>query len=141
MMRQDPVWGTPPAELALAKDEVHVWRAKLDLTQTTIQSLRRTLAADELARAKRFRFAQDRDRFIAARGVLRAILSRYLKVEPARVYLTYNAHGKPTLDAKGGSNHAGYLCSSTYLTLVGWPYMPSPTVGRSAWTSSASART
>lgn len=105
MMRQDPGWGTPPAELALTKDEVHVWRAKLDLTQNTIQSLWRTLATDELARAKRFHFAQDRTRFIAARGVLRTILSLYLEVEPSRVLFSYSAHGKPTLDTKGGSNH------------------------------------
>jgi 4'-phosphopantetheinyl transferase len=106
-MRQDPVWGTPPTDLALANDEVHVWRAQLDLTQNTIQSLRRTLAADELARAERFRFAQDRERFIAARGVLRAILGRYLEVEPGRVLFSYSAQGEPALDAEGGRSDGG----------------------------------
>jgi 4'-phosphopantetheinyl transferase len=37
----------------------------------------------------------DRERFIASRGVLRLILSRYLAVPPGEVRVAYGRHGKP----------------------------------------------
>lgn len=55
------------------------------------------LPADELIRADRFRFEQDRQWFIVRRGLLRAILGCYLGIAPDRVYITYGHHEKPTL--------------------------------------------
>lgn len=90
-------WTSPPEILLLAGGEVHVWRASLDLPQPRIQALEPTLASDELTRAARFRFARDRTRFIAARGLLRTILARYLLGEPGMLTFSYNAYGKPSL--------------------------------------------
>jgi 4'-phosphopantetheinyl transferase len=55
------------------------------------------LSNDERSRARRFRFQCDRDRFTVARGLLRAILSFYLGLEPVQVRFCYGAHGKPRL--------------------------------------------
>jgi 4'-phosphopantetheinyl transferase len=41
------------------------------------------LSADEQLRADRFRFEQHRQHFIIGRGVLRAILGRYMNIEPS----------------------------------------------------------
>ena len=82
MTALDPAWNTPPPDMVLASDKVHVWRASLDLPPTAILALRRTLAADELAKVKPFHFTEDRTRFIAARGALRDILARYLGTDP-----------------------------------------------------------
>jgi 4'-phosphopantetheinyl transferase len=71
-------WLPPPADLALSSDKVHVWRASLDLPASRIQSLQHTLSEDELSRAARFYFQKDLQRFIVARGLLMAILSRCL---------------------------------------------------------------
>jgi len=57
------------------------------------------LSADEQAWAARFRFAQDRERFIAARGLLREILALYLDAAAQRLRFRYGAHGKPFLSA------------------------------------------
>jgi 4'-phosphopantetheinyl transferase len=62
--------------------------------------LRGTLAEDERVRAARFHFEKDRCRFVAARGALRAILGRYLRVPPARLRFRYGPHGKPALAAE-----------------------------------------
>ena len=95
----DPIWRSPsPAEdLILSSDEVHVWRASLDLPGSCIQRLKLTLSADELNRAERFHFQRDRHHFIVARGLLRAILGRYLRLAPHQLRFSYTPYGKPTL--------------------------------------------
>lgn len=97
----DTSWRSPPEALVLGREEVHVWRASLDHTPLQIEILRRSLAADEEARAGRFHFEKDRAHFVAARGVLRDILGCYLKREPECLSFRYGSHGKPAL--------AGYL--------------------------------
>ena len=69
-----------------------------------IQHLRQTLSADELGRAKRFLFERDRRRFIVGRGVLRNILSRYTKENPARLRFRYSKYGKPFLIPPAGQD-------------------------------------
>ena len=87
---------------ALGKDDVHVWRASLDPPASQVSSLRHTLAADELARAERYHFRQVRERFVVARGLLRAILSRYLGLEAGHLRFCYGPNGKPKLDKETG---------------------------------------
>lgn len=90
-------WQAPPSAPAVTDDQVHLWRAWLDVPEAVLAGLRSTLALDEKARAARMRHQQDRDRYVAARGALRAILARYLDIEPCRVLFEYNTHGKPSV--------------------------------------------
>lgn len=94
-----PAWPAPPKNPRLATDEVHVWRASLRAPQRRVARLYATLSADEQERADHFRFVQDQQRFIVARGLLRAVLGLYLGVEAAAVRFAYNPHGKPELEA------------------------------------------
>jgi 4'-phosphopantetheinyl transferase len=55
------------------------------------------LSDDEAERAERFHFERDRNRFIAARGTLRNILSRYLSCAPSEIRFVYQSGGKPEL--------------------------------------------
>jgi 4'-phosphopantetheinyl transferase len=55
------------------------------------------LDQDEPARAGRFHFDPDRQRFIAARGLLREILASYLDIAPHGVRFGYTGNGKPYL--------------------------------------------
>jgi 4'-phosphopantetheinyl transferase len=50
-----------------------------------------------MERAARFRFEQGRNRFVAARGFLRTLLSRYVPAEPAELEFVYGPFGKPSL--------------------------------------------
>ncbi|HLW00768.1 MAG TPA: 4'-phosphopantetheinyl transferase superfamily protein [Ktedonobacterales bacterium] len=88
---------SPTEPLVLGSTEVHVWRGWLDLPASRIQHLKQTLAVEERTRASRFRFSTDRNRFIAARGTLRAILGRYLSKDPHTLRFAYNGYGKPVL--------------------------------------------
>ncbi len=90
-------WHAPPETLTLAIDEVHVWRAGLELSESQVQTLQQTLSADELERAERFRFENHRKHFIVARGLLRNILGRYLEKDPKQLQFCYKRNGKPEL--------------------------------------------
>jgi 4'-phosphopantetheinyl transferase len=107
MIGRDHVWRLPPAELTLMRGEVHVWRAELHLPAARIHELRQTLSADETIRAEQYYFQEDRQRFIVARGVLRAILGRYLQTEPSQVRFCYSAYGKPAIES--GAGRSSYL--------------------------------
>lgn len=81
----------------LQAHEVHVWRASLDIAPATAARFYATLGSDERERAARLRFQHDRQRFIAAHGVLRELLGRYLQRSPSQPSYVYNAAGKPSL--------------------------------------------
>jgi 4'-phosphopantetheinyl transferase len=91
------LWSPAPKDLRLVDNEVHVWRAQLDVPSPQVQGLRGILTDDELDRANRFSFEIDRQRFIAARGTLRSILSRYITICPGHLRFYYNQYGKPFL--------------------------------------------
>jgi 4'-phosphopantetheinyl transferase len=109
-----PPWRPPPETLVLGCDEVHVWRATLDQTPSQIQSFRKSLAADEQARAERFYFERDRRHFIVARGVLRAILGGYLKRAPEGLSFCYSSHGKPALAGESGGDAIRFNVSHSH---------------------------
>lgn len=96
-----PLWNSPSETPILSDDDVHVWRASLDPPASVVERLERTLATDERERAGRFRFSRHRSHFIAARGMLRAILGLYLEAEPAALYFQYGPRGKPGLAGDG----------------------------------------
>jgi len=83
--------------IRLAPDEVHVWAASLDLSPQRLEMLEKSLSAEEGHRAARFRFDLHRHRFIAGRGLMRQILSRYLNSAPGDLEFSYGPHGKPLL--------------------------------------------
>ena len=91
------LWSPAPKDLVIAGNEAHVWRAQLELPLSQVQRLRGILTDDELDRANRFSFEIDRQRFIAARGTLRSILSRYITIYPGHLRFQYNQYGKPFL--------------------------------------------
>ncbi|HEU4726932.1 MAG TPA: 4'-phosphopantetheinyl transferase superfamily protein [Kofleriaceae bacterium] len=91
-------WRTPPAELALAPGDAHVWRLPLAQPPAPLAVLARTLDPDEQARARRFHFERDRIAYTAARGALRTLAGRYLGVPPGELVFAYQAKGKPHLD-------------------------------------------
>ena len=81
----------------------------------------RSLSLDERARAARFVFDRDRDRYIAGRARLRAILGQYLGQSPANILFQYGAHGRPAVDGMSFNlSHTGsqaLLAVTDHLTL------------------------
>jgi len=90
-------WLPPPESFALDDDEVHVWCVPLEIPASNAQYLQQTLPVEEMERAQRFVFEEDRSGFIVARGLLRVIIARYLALDPRRLRFCYNSYGKPGL--------------------------------------------
>ncbi len=86
-------------------DEIHIWRAFLDLSSFETEYLFGNLSADEIERANRFRFEKDKNRFIVARGILRRILGGYLGKDPHKIRFEYTSYNKPFLATKSDNIH------------------------------------
>jgi 4'-phosphopantetheinyl transferase len=81
----------------LSGHEVHVWKSCGTIQENLLQSLRRLLYEDEVQRAERFRFQDDRNRFIVSRGILRTLLAGYLECDASCLHFHYSDRGKPQL--------------------------------------------
>ena len=92
-------WMPPTAPFVLPTDCVHVWRAELTCSPNALQLYSQILSPNEQERASRFRFDQDHDFYIAARGILRRLLAGYLYTEPQMLQFDTNAFGKPALSS------------------------------------------
>jgi len=101
-------WAIPASLPSLGREDIHVWRADLDLPLASLARLEATLVAEERQRAARYHFPAHRDRWVAARGILRQIFSGYLCIDPAWVRFDYGAYGKPAV--RGVDEHG--LCFS-----------------------------
>lgn len=110
----DPLWGPPPAELALSSNDVHVWCAFLDEPTWRLQRLVQTLSANERVKAEHFHFERDRRRFIVSQGLLRMILSRYLSIKPNQLQFCYGHRGKPALTQTFGGDTLHFNMSHSH---------------------------
>lgn len=104
MTKDEQLWLDAPERPALVEGEAHVWRACLEQDEATLDKLSQLLSADELERAGKFHFRRDREHFVAARGVLRNLLGRYVGVEPRGLRFSYDQYGKPSLCSETGDD-------------------------------------
>jgi len=104
-------WPDPPAHWSLQKGEIHVWAENLQPSAARISAFVKTLSEDETARAARFHFDRDRDHFIAGRGLLRAVLARYVGGNPSQLKFDYAPKGKPALSTSYRSHRLEFNVS------------------------------
>jgi 4'-phosphopantetheinyl transferase len=110
-------WKPGPANPAIWQNEVHIWRARLDVPWSW--TLDEALSLEDRTRADRFKFESDRRKFCVARASLRLILGRYLKAKPGRLELQLNQFGKPFLaDQKRSQGIRFNLSHSHQLALI-----------------------
>ncbi len=92
-------------------DQIHVWHAWQDREEAALVQLRNTLSPEEIARADRFHFVNDRNRFVVARGLLRELLGGYLQRAPSSVEFSYGQHGKPSLAGRDAASGLSFNLS------------------------------
>jgi 4'-phosphopantetheinyl transferase len=110
-----------PPQPSLADGAVHVWRADLAKVDDELAGL---LSAGELTRAEGFPRARDGRLWARGRGVLRALLGRYLQRDPRTLRFAASAHGKPeVLDDRRRAptsfnlSHSGELALYAFTTI------------------------
>jgi 4'-phosphopantetheinyl transferase len=83
----------------LTPREIHLWFASCaDVTEADLQArYRALLSEEELRQAGCFLFERDRRRYLATRGLLRTVLSRYLPVVPAAWSFFAGSYGRPQI--------------------------------------------
>lgn len=84
----------------LTQDRFHIWSTTDDQTGIDDNLYITFLSKSEINRIGKFRFAKDRRRFIICRGLLRILLSYYLKADAQNLRITRECKGKPILDLK-----------------------------------------
>jgi 4'-phosphopantetheinyl transferase len=106
-------WAPGPPTAAASAGVVDIWRADLDADGDELETL---LRADERERARQIRSPRDRRRWTRSRGVLRALLARYLGGDPRALRFVSSEHGKPMLagaepetDLRFNLSHSGAL--------------------------------
>ena len=87
-----------PPQLLCSPDEVHVWTVPLDIADWRDRLVPGWLSDEELLRAERARFEQQRRRFAVCRATLKAILGGYLERPPCELRFGQGPYGKPHLD-------------------------------------------
>jgi 4'-phosphopantetheinyl transferase len=84
------LYATSAAPWPLRAGVVHVWRFANDQAPDP-----RWLSPDETAQAARFAARAHRDAYVVQHAMVRALLARYLEVEPSAVAFERGSHGKP----------------------------------------------
>jgi len=90
-------WQTPPKNLSLPPNEVHIWRVDLEAWPALVQRCEAVLSPSERTRAQRYVFEDHRRRWMVSRATLRLLLSRYLDTGPTTFEFDLNEFGKPSL--------------------------------------------
>src|SRR5262245_31976549 len=87
-------WPAPPPHHTIGPNDVDVWCASLNDLEA-VPGTGEWLSVDERERAERFRFDRDRQRSVLHRGILRALLGRYLALDPRDIAFASGPSGKP----------------------------------------------
>lgn len=112
-------WAAGPQRPTLGPGELHVWRADLRSVQDAVA---RALGEDERRRAADIGEDRARALWARSRGVLRALLGRYLQVQPDSFEIRIDARGKPLpVTLPGGRQGPHFnLSHSAHLALFGF---------------------
>lgn len=105
-----PLW---PSSHADAQADIQCWQAVLPASAAhggpavppaDLARWRATLNDEERARADRFHFARDRERFVLARALLRGVLGTLTGQDPSALRFGQGAQGKPFVARADGSD-------------------------------------
>ena len=113
--RPDTEWRPAPPDLRVGPNQVHVWRAGLQVDAAELERLQTFISGAERERTDRFQFPDLRRRYVAAHGVLRELLGKYLNTAPSQLRFEKNRHDKPFLatdcsaELRFNLSHAGEL--------------------------------
>lgn len=102
----------------LPEHEVHLWRVDLAAVAGGEHRWAQMLSEDERARAARFHFERDRQRFTATRALLRMILGSYIGADPKALQFRYSDKEKPSLISENAGSPVEFNVSHSGTTAL-----------------------
>ncbi len=111
-----------------------MWRADLEAVSDDLSEL---MCREECARAERFPHERDRKLWTRSRGVLRALLERYLHVDARTLHFGAGAHGKPVLIDDASGSRAAAESTPASSTRISFNLSHSDKLALYAFTSTA----
>ena len=97
---------------------VEVWPVWIHASDAVRRACRSLLSPEEASRAQRFAFPHLRAFYEVSHGVLRVLLSHYLKRDPREILLSLGRAGKPALTGDPGlqfnMSHSGRLAAYAF---------------------------
>lgn len=104
--------------LELPDTGCHLWSARISDVRHRLPQFGEVLSLDEAQRAARYRFSRPRACFVAARTMLRCVLSRYLDMEASQLRFDHDEGGKPSLAVRQSRGICFNLAHSGDLILL-----------------------
>ena len=79
--------------------EAHLWLTKPESVQDEeiLRGLEATLSEGELGRYRRFRFPEDRRRYLVSHALVRRVLSKYVDIKPTEWIFSHSMYGRPEI--------------------------------------------
>jgi len=97
----------------LPEKAIHFWYCDFNQNRAKLESYHALLSQDEKIRSGRFKFDRDKECYVISRGILRLLLSTYLKLSPEDLVFGYTDFGKPFLSndsaIKFNISHSGNM--------------------------------
>lgn len=100
-----------PALGAAKPHEVEVWLARTDLPESRARELEALLSSVEMERAARFRFVEDRRRFVIGRGMIRSLIAARTDVHGSALPIANDELGRPRFRAPDGKDRVHFSVS------------------------------
>ncbi|WJR80342.1 4'-phosphopantetheinyl transferase superfamily protein [Bradyrhizobium sp. NP1] len=97
MSRRSSIWCSPDGTYGLLDRAVDVWRTTLNSSSADLSKLSGSLSSEERERADRFRWEQDRARFMLGRIMARSVLGHCLQKPASTIQLAVDHAGKPVV--------------------------------------------
>lgn len=100
--------------ISLNEQEVHIWNLDLNnINDSNKKNLKEILSEDELARAAKFKFDIDRERFDCGSALLRIFIYMYTSNSPKLISFKYNKYGKPEIAREQNNNNLHFNMSNS----------------------------
>ena len=114
LIHLSPFWSETSGSEVLRQNEIHVWLVGVDDGSFCIRCGTDLLSSDGQERAARFKFQNDRRRYVADHAALRSILSIYVN-NPARdLQFAEGPYGKPKLAPNQAKNKFEFNLSHSH---------------------------
>lgn len=98
---------------------VHVWHVNLKNQNGLPEDINDYLSPDELGRAAKFKFPNDREHYLLRHYLLRLILCKYCDCQPQEIRFRYNYYNKPFINIPEFTAIKFNMSSSGDLMMIG----------------------